>query len=177
MVASPEVFTRIAVPYSTVGGVGPVTFGGRLTTPVNLIGSLFFGQLDATLAETVLGPYTFGTLPSQERGVPAPTGAPLDTPRLLSSADIDARADGTAIAIEVRDTHDPVGIEVELNQSRGGVQFANLYLTIGPSDDALDRLAVRAGDVLRARLTDDNGQAFEAQVPVRLDLLFRGGFE
>ncbi len=106
--ASPTLAAQIQVPYSTTGGVGSVTFGGRLTVELSLEGSVFWGALSGEIASATMGPYTWGNWNGKDAArtlerLVARRGASWQAPSFLGGSAIAGDADGRAVVVFVGD--------------------------------------------------------------------------
>ncbi len=98
--AKPLTELEMKLRYASVSGVDP-TFGGRITIPVTVLGSIFWGTAGGTLATTTLGPYGFGTLgasASALRGTLAVTSG-LVVPEFFANGDIAASGQQVMVVV------------------------------------------------------------------------------
>ncbi|NOY68518.1 MAG: hypothetical protein GXP53_03370 [Deltaproteobacteria bacterium] len=109
--ARPLTELELRLLYLSGAGIDP-TFGGRITVPLRVIGSLFWGLASGTLASTTLGPYGFGSMASRQASALRQTTDFEDgfqSPEFISTSAIAAGPDGKFLLIFTSDTDPATG--------------------------------------------------------------------
>jgi len=112
--ASPLTEVQLKLLYTSIVPHLKTTFGGRLTVPVKLIGSIFWGLGKGTLASTTLGPYAFGSMVGSKAKMmrtPFALGGQGNTviPEFIPSSSIAVDAFGRQMVVFTKDVDPVVG--------------------------------------------------------------------
>ncbi|MDI9571432.1 MAG: NosD domain-containing protein [Pseudomonadota bacterium] len=99
---SPTVTMEIELRYTTASGT-ETTWRGEVVVPITVVGSIFWGVGSATLCETTLGPWQFGSGRAPQAYRPLSVTYPL-SPRLMSASDLAVDGTGRRMSVWIGDT-------------------------------------------------------------------------
>ena len=110
-ISEPQIIMEITITYRTKDGTDAV-FGGQVTIPVTLVGSMFWGLCTAELCSVEFGPYTFGSM----AGSGATTVTYLraaspeyEIPDIISTSCLAINASGRQMLVWIADTDSKEG--------------------------------------------------------------------
>ncbi|MBN2060467.1 MAG: hypothetical protein JW882_08630 [Deltaproteobacteria bacterium] len=99
---SPTVTMEIELKYTSLSGTETV-WRGEVVVPITVMGSIFWGLGSATLCETQLGPWNFGSGSAPQAYRPLSVTYP-GSPRLLSTSDLAVDGTGRKMSVWIGDT-------------------------------------------------------------------------
>ncbi|MCX7636167.1 MAG: hypothetical protein N2Z74_10545, partial [Syntrophales bacterium] len=101
---SPTGTLKIKITYTTAGGIVYDTFGGEISVPLTVFGSLFWDAVSGDLASTVIGPYTVGNTGIQGMSVPLAARSVLEAPkRFYATSSLAVNPGGKKLLVYTRD--------------------------------------------------------------------------